>query len=187
MIFVKIVQLFSYYRSRIRGLLYNLYPGIHVGKGSLIEPGAKLSCQYGGSITIGDNCVIFRGGLLLTHGGDIVLGNQCTVNPYAVIYGQGGVTISNCVRIAAHCSIIPSNHIFDDPNQYIFQQGLSKKGIKIGEDVWLGSGVKVLDGVNIECGCVIGANSVVTKSTEPYGVYVGAPARLIRTRGETIK
>jgi len=177
-----IIELVEYYRSRLRGLLCGLYPNIKVGKHTLIEPGAKIRCQYGGSITIGDNCIVYRYATLLTHGGDIVIGNNCTINPFTVIYGQGGVHISDYVRIAAHCSIVPSNHIFEKKDQYIYKQGLSKKGIVIEKDVWLGSGVKVLDGVSIAEGCVIGANSVVTKTTEPYGIYVGVPSRKINSR-----
>ena len=100
----------------------------------------------------------------------------------SVIYGQGGVVIGNNVRIAAHTVIVPSNHIFTDTTIPIYLQGLSKKGIVIKDDVWLGAGVKVLDGVTIETGCVIGANSVVTKSTDSYGIYIGVPARLLKKR-----
>ena len=176
------IEAVEYYRARLRGIMCNLIPNITVGKHTLIEPGAVLRCQYGGSITIGDNCVLSRNSMLLTHGGDIVIGNHVTINPYAIVYGQGGVVISDGVRIAAHCSIVPSNHIFVDPETYIYKQGLSKKGIKIEDDVWLGTGVKVLDGVVIRKGCVVGANSVITKSTEPYGVYVGVPGRIIKSR-----
>lgn len=59
---------------------------------------------------------------------------------------------------------------------------MSCKSIIIEDDVWIGAVVKVLDGVTIAQGCVIGANSVVTKSTEPYGIYVGIPARKIKSR-----
>lgn len=59
---------------------------------------------------------------------------------------------------------------------------MNRKGIVIEDDVWLGSGVKVLDGVVIRKGCVIGANAVVTHSTEAYGVYVGIPAHKIKSR-----
>lgn len=176
------IENFNYYRARLRGILYNLLPNITVGKYTLIEPGATLSCQYEGSIKIGDSCIVYRNGMLVTHGGDIVIGNHVTINPFAVIYGQGGVKIDDGVRIASHCTVVPSNHIFNDPDTFIYKQGLSKKGISIEKDVWLGSGVKVLDGVVIGKGCVIGANSVVTKSTDPFGVYVGVPATKIKSR-----
>ena len=48
--------------------------------------------------------------------------------------------------------------------------------------MWLGAGVKVLDGVKISFGSVVGANAVVTKSTERNGVYVGIPAKKIKSR-----
>lgn len=53
---------------------------------------------------------------------------------------------------------------------------------RVGNDVWLASGVCVLRGVSIGDGCVIGANSVVTKDIPPYSVAVGAPAKVIRRR-----
>ena len=54
--------------------------------------------------------------------------------------------------------------------------------IIIENDVWIGSGAILLPGITVANGTIIGAGSVVTKSTEPYGVYVGNPARLIRKR-----
>ena len=115
-------------------------------------------------------------------GGEVVIGDNSTLNPYTVVYGQGGTTIGNGVRIAAHCVIVPSNHKFDDIQEYIYKQGLSKKGIVIEDNVWLGAGVKVLDGVKISFGSVVGANAVVTKSTDRNGVYVGIPAKKIKNR-----
>ncbi len=58
---------------------------------------------------------------------------------------------------------------------------LSKPTI-VKNDVWIGTKVTLLPGVTVENGCVIGAGSVVTTSCEPYGVYAGNPARLIRYR-----
>lgn len=52
----------------------------------------------------------------------------------------------------------------------------------IEDDVWLGYGVKVLSGVKIGKGVVVGAGAVVTKNLEPYGIYGGIPAKLIRYR-----
>lgn len=172
----------EYKINRLRSSYFRVFRGIEIGKGCIIEKGAVLKRQYGGNIKIGDCCYISSGVVLLTHGGNITIGNNSTVNPMSVIYGQGGVVIGNNVRIAAHTVIVPSNHIFTDTTIPIYLQGLSKKGIVIKDDVWLGAGVKVLDGVTIETGCVIGANSVVTKSTDPYGIYIGVPARLLKKR-----
>ena len=60
---------------------------------------------------------------------------------------------------------------------------LSIKGdTVIGNDVWIGQNVTILPGVHVGDGVIIGLNSTVASDLEPYGVYVGNPARLIRKR-----
>lgn len=167
---------------RIRGRVVRLIPNVSVDGKLCCERNVEFNTYFGGKIIIGNNCELRSGAKLLTHGGNITLGTNCSVNPYTILYGGKNLTIGNNVRIAAHCVIIPSNHNYEDPTIPIVKQGLSGKGITIEDDVWLGCGVKVLDGVTISKGCVIGAGSVVTKSTEPYGVYVGVPARRIKLR-----
>ncbi len=54
--------------------------------------------------------------------------------------------------------------------------------IKIGSDVWLGAGVKILGGVTIGDGCIVGAGAVVTGDLPPYSIAVGMPARVVGTR-----
>ena len=153
-----------------------------LAKGVRIGSRVLMRNWNGGRIDIGENSSIEDNAMILSMGGNISIGSNSSVNPFTVIYGQGGCSIGNGVRIAAHCTIIPSNHKYMDTSVPIFQQGLINKGIVIEDDVWIGTGVRVLDGVRIAKGCVIGAGSVVTKSTEPYGVYVGVPAKRIKNR-----
>jgi acetyltransferase-like isoleucine patch superfamily enzyme len=112
----------------------------------------------------------------------VSIGDGSSVNPYCVLYGHGGLTIGEEVRIAAHSVVVPSNHTFSDRSVPIGRQPIVARGIRIEDDVWIGAGVKILDGVVIGTGCVVGAGSVVTRSLEPNGVYVGIPARRIRSR-----
>ena len=173
-------------KSIIRRLITGfkvLTSGARAGRRTRIHPGAVLD-RRGGSIIIGAKCRIHRGAQLLAYGGSIEIGDDCSINPGCILYGQGGLKIGSHVRIAAQTIIIPSNHVFGDPDRLIREQGETREGIRIGDDVWLGARVTVLDGVEIADGCVIGAGSVVTKSTVPYGVYVGVPARLLKRRGE---
>ena len=67
-------------------------------------------------------------------------------------------------------------------NVLIRNQGFTEKDIIIGNDVWIGFGAQIMAGVKIADGCVISAGTVVTKDTEPYGVYVGVPAQLKKFR-----
>jgi len=135
-----------------------------------------------GSIKIGAGCRIHDYAMLLTYKGNITIGNNCTVNPFSILYGHGGLTIGNGVRIAAHCVFIPANHNFSNVELPIYQQGYNQRGIVIEDDVWIGANCTILDGVIIGKGCVIGAGTVVTKSIDPYSVAVGVPARVIKKR-----
>lgn len=58
----------------------------------------------------------------------------------------------------------------------------NKNSITIGNDVWIGRDAMIMPGVIIPDGCVIGSKSLVTKNLEPYGIYVGTPAKLVRFR-----
>lgn len=154
---------------------------ISIGEESLIAPGARLD-GAGGKIAIGSRCQIHEGALLLPYGGFIAMGDNCTVNPYSVIYGHGGVTMGNNVRIATHVVIVASNHIFSDPTQPISEQGLTKQGITIEDDVWIGCNTTILDGAHIGHGSVIAAGSVVRGSHPPMSVLGGTPARVLKSR-----
>lgn len=149
-----------------------------------LHPTAVIDTRYGGCVRIGKQCEIREGVIISAHGGSIEIGNMCSINPYSVLYGHGGLWIGNNVLIAAHCAIVPANHIFTSPHQTIQSQGIRSLGIKIENDVWIGAGTKVLDGVTIHSGAVIGAGSVVCKDVPPMSISVGVPARSIRLRGQ---
>jgi len=59
---------------------------------------------------------------------------------------------------------------------------MSAEGISINDDVWITTGSKILNGVTIGKGYVLGTGSVVTRSFPPYSVVSGVPARIIRSR-----
>jgi acetyltransferase-like isoleucine patch superfamily enzyme len=161
--------------------------GIRVGRHCRISFKAAFSTQPGnGTIEIGNSTSIFPYARLEAYGGAIRIGDHCSVNPFCILYGHGGLTIGSCVRIAAHVVIVPANHSFDDVATPICAQPLTRLGIVIEDDVWIGAGARILDGVRLGRGCVIGAGAVVTKDTRPNGIYGGVPARLIGERGRVV-
>jgi acetyltransferase-like isoleucine patch superfamily enzyme len=158
---------------------------IRLGDKVTIQDGARFHCNKEAHISIGDNSIICWGAVITSTkvGGFVEIGANCSVNPYTILSGSGGITIGNDVRIAHHTIIMAANHIFDDPAVPIRTQGVTRKGIKINDDVWIAAGCRILDGVEIGKGAVIAAGSVVTKNVAPYTVVAGIPARKIRERG----
>lgn len=177
------------FRSRYRKLGYILGSwkarllGASVEKGVRIALGAEIDIWSGGAIRIGAGSVVHSGVKLRTYpGGQITIGKDCSINPYCVLYGHGGLTLGDGVRVAAHTVMIPANHRFSDALGAIRNQGLDQQGIIIGNDVWIGAGVRILDGVTIGDGCVIAAGAVMNRSTTDRGVYAGVPAKLVKRR-----
>ncbi len=160
---------------------------IRIGKRARICSGARVVCTDKNSrITIGDFSIIQNYAILETGpGGSIDMGAYNSLNPFSILYGHGGLVLGDYVRIAAHVVIIPANHIFTDTNIPIARQGLTKKGISIGTDVWIASGCQILDGVRIGNGSVVAAGSVVTRDVPDFAIVAGVPASIKKFRDQS--
>ena len=82
--------------------------------------------------------------------------------------------------IAPHCFITDGTHKFDSKNILIKDQGNIYADVILENDVWIGTGVKILPGVTIGKGSVIAAGAVVTKDVPPYTLWGGVPAKKIK-------
>ena len=153
-----------------------LHNGVYLDQGVYLH-----ACPEG--IEIGENTYVMHHAELNVYNfrgleqSKIRIGRNCILGEFSVIRGQGGVTIGDNVIIAPQVQIMAVNHIFDDPNRLILEQGLRAHGIEIEDNVWIGAGAIILDGVQIGTGAVVGAGAVVTHNVEPYSVVTGVPAR----------
>lgn len=128
----------------------------HVGEHPCIEQ--PFHCDYGYNTHIGD---------------------RFYSNYNLVILDEAEVVIGNNVFLAPDCGIYTASHPIDCVQR---AEGLEYAApVRIGDDVWIGGGVKILPGVTIGSNVVIGAGSVVTRSIPSNVVAVGAPCRPIRT------
>jgi len=153
---------------------------IRIHPTSTVSRHCVIRVNGGGSIEIGAHCEIHDFAMILTYGGHINIGDRCSLNPFSIVYGHGGVTIGRGVRIAAHTVIIPANHIRGNDGAYLSNRGITARGIQIEDDVWIGSGCRILDGVTIGAHAIVGAGSVVAKSIAENQTVVGVPARPIK-------
>lgn len=115
------------------------------------------------------------------HMHKISLGRGVLINSNCYLYGKGGIRIGSGTLLSPNCVLVAGGHDIhgDAP---ILQLPSKSEPIVIGDDCWLGANVSVMGGVTIADGCVIGAGAVVTRDTEPYGIYAGVPARRIGAR-----
>lgn len=110
------------------------------------------------------------------------LGSNISIHPLCYIDAQGGISIGNDVSIAHNVSILSFEHDFSDTSKPIKDAPCIGRKIIIEDDVWIGAGVRILGGVTIGTGSIIGAGAVVTKDIAPMSVAVGVPARTISKR-----
>jgi len=161
--------------------------GVELGDNVEIDAYAQIINRTGSRIVIGDDTYVAPFATIKNacKGTVIELGSQCSLQHYSIIYGAGPVRIGNYVRIASHCSFVPVNKKFDDPNVPIARQGGTQFGITLEDDIWVGSGVRVLDNCRIGRGSILAAGAVVNRSFEPYSIVGGIPARLLKKRQTT--
>lgn len=132
-------------------------------------------------LEIGENSY-FSGHSILRGAGLLKIGKYCSFafDQYINVSNQ-----NHPINQAASIGIFSHSRLF---NGRLLQTGSvgseSKSKIIIGDDVWFGRNSSVFTGVTVGTGAVVGADSLITKDCEPYGIYVGKPAKLIRYRFE---
>lgn len=136
---------------------------------------------WGNNITVGDNVSIYPG-VNIWGNGKIVIGNNVAIGKDTIVFSNKSIIIEDNTLIAGQAYIIDSDHNFATANQLIREQGVTSESITIKSDVWIGAGTKILKGVTIEKGAVIGANSLVNKDIEEYSINVGSPTKAVGSR-----
>jgi acetyltransferase-like isoleucine patch superfamily enzyme len=169
--------------------IYGQKSNIVFGKLCKIEDNVTLQgislhgLQFGSRVTICEGAMIRPSG---HWGGQIgfglKVGDYSSVGAYSYIGCSGKIEIGNHVMIGPNVSIIAENHNFKLTDIPMQKQGVSNKGIKIEDDVWIGTKAIILDGVTIGKGSIVAAGTIVTKNIEPFSIVGGVPAKIIKKR-----
>jgi len=164
------------------GVDFDIQGDFEIAEGVTVKKGGGLCVERKASLRIGKKFFVGRYAFLKCYGGKVDIGNNVSINAYVFINGAGGLVIGDNVRIGAHSSIIASNHVFSERSKPICEQGISAKGVVIKDDVWIGTGARILDGVTLGQGSIIAAGAIVNKDVSAYSVVGGVPARRISER-----
>jgi len=151
---------------------------VHLGKG-IRWPFLNLR-----QIAIGDGVQLGGNGWfyipLANRSAHISIGHGTAVGNDFAISCNNNIQIGNDCLIGFRVSILDFDHILGRDIHPVRSGVTSGEPIVIGEDCFIGCGTVILHGVNLGKNCIVGANSVVTKSFGDYSVIAGAPAKLIR-------
>jgi acetyltransferase-like isoleucine patch superfamily enzyme len=155
---------------------------LRLGNQVYVSALSKNGIHFGDNVSIGAFSRVIVSTSLNNIGNKIVIGNNVGIGEFAYLGGAGGLEIGDECIVGQYLSCHPENHNFESVEVSIRHQGVSRKGIKIGRNCWIGSKVTILDGVIIGHGSIIAAGSVVTKSFPENSIIGGVPAKLLKTR-----
>ena len=118
---------------------------------------------------------------------NFTIGNGFFTGPYCYMSTSetAKVKIGDYVMFGPNVTLLGGNHnveLSETCMRKLPSRPELDVGITIESDVWIGAGAIILDGAYISEGCVIAAGAVVNKRTEPYAVYGGVPAKLLKYR-----
>ena len=147
-----------------------------IGPGCRLEVGRNAVLELGRWSWIGHGCKIRCHEGAVSVGAKSVMGQECTISAFQ------HVSIGRECVIADRVMMIDFDHGTAEVERPIREQGIYKRDVRVGHNVWIGYGACVLRGCTVGDNAVIGANAVVAADVAANAVVGGVPARLIRMR-----
>jgi len=173
----------SYVLSRFRGLLFSLVVG-RKNVGARLRIGSRVKVRKNTRLIIGDDVTIWDN-VIFWGPGEIVLGDRVSIGDNVVFYARKRIEVGEDSMVASFSFITDADHGTRESSRPMNRQPFDIKPVRIGRNVWLGAGCKVLKGSIIGENSVIGANSVVKGEIPSNSVAVGAPARVVKIRRDS--
>jgi acetyltransferase-like isoleucine patch superfamily enzyme len=147
-----------------------------------ICPGVKLEIGRDAVLRVGRWAWIGHGTKIRVHEGEVSIGAKTVIGQDCTISAYQHISIGRECILADRVMLIDFDHGVVEVERPIRLQGIYKRDVRVGHNVWMGYGACVLRGVQIGDNSIVGTSSVVTKSAPANAVLAGVPARVIRMR-----
>ncbi|WP_130734803.1 acyltransferase [Flavobacterium sp. J27] len=154
---------------------------VTIEKYTTIDGYASEKLEFGDGSRIGAYSLVTCTSHLSNYGKGIKIGSNSAIGQFSEFGAAGGIEIGNDVIMGSYISFHSENHNFSDTTKLIREQGVTHLGIKLGNNIWVGSKATFLDGT------IIGNNSVVASGAVVRGIFPdnvvigGVPAKIIKT------
>jgi acetyltransferase-like isoleucine patch superfamily enzyme len=145
-------------------------------------PGVKFEIGRDARVVLGRWSWLGHGCKVRVHEGELAIGAKTVFGQECTISAFQHVSVGRECIIADRVMMIDFDHGMVEVERPIREQGIYKRDVDIGHNVWIGYGACILRGVAVGDNAVIGTSSVVTGDVPSNAVVGGAPARLIRMR-----
>lgn len=152
--------------------------GVSLGANSTVQAFSSQGVRIASRVTIRERAWIQCSSHPSMPGVGLSIGAGTYIGPGATIGVGGPVHIGAGCQIGANFTVVSENHA-DSPSGRPSKTEVTRVGVRIANDCWIGHGVTVLDGVELGEGCTVGAGAVVTRSFAAGARIAGVPARLL--------
>jgi maltose O-acetyltransferase len=150
-----------------------------IAQSQVLPDGRRVQILRRLGYQVGAETLIWSGFRFHGEPEQIVIGSKVFINRGIDIdAGTASVRLEDGTVFGVGVVLAAGGHNISGPERRAL--GPNDAPVVIGAGSWLGARVVVLPGVHVAPGCVVGAGAVVTRDTEPNGVYVGVPARRVR-------
>ncbi len=149
---------------------------------AFVGPGVSIEIDRGAQLVLGRWSWIGHGCKIRVHEGEVrigaktVLGQECTISAFQ------HVEIGRECILADRVMLIDFDHGVVEVERPVRLQGIYKRNVAVGHNVWIGYGACVLRGVTVGDNAILGTSAVVTHDVPDNAVVAGIPARVIRMR-----
>jgi acetyltransferase-like isoleucine patch superfamily enzyme len=159
----------SGWRWETSGLLF-------LGRRLEIQIARRGRVRFGRFVWLGDGCKI------RCHEGEVIIGDKTVLGQECTISAYQHVRIGEQCVVADRAMFIDFDHGVVEVERPTRTQGIYKRDVEVGSNVWIGYGACILRGVQVGDNSVIGTYSVVTRDVPANAVVGGIPARILRMR-----